>query len=229
MTARAFTAVCFDMDGVLIQSRSVIERAWTSVAQQYGISVDKAFIDEHIHGRPGAYTLDVLFADIDPAQRHHIKQQVDAIEEISECALVPGVAHLIKQLRDHDLPMALVTSSWPARIAHVLRQHHLEAVFDCIISRDDIIHGKPAPDAYVLAARQLHRVPGECLVFEDSVSGVQAAVGSGALCLGIGNEPALADYGAAATFTDFDALTVSEGTHPTCIFEGHRLVLGALG
>lgn len=194
------------MDGVLIQSRSVIERAWTSVAHQYGISVDKAFIDEHIHGRPGAYTLDVLFADIDPAQRHHIKQQVDAIEEVSECAMVPGVAHLIKQLRDHNLPMALVTSSWPARIAHVLRQHQLEAVFDCIITRDDVIYGKPAPDAYVLAAQQLHRSPTECLVFEDSVSGVQAAVGSGALCVGIGHDPFLTDYGASTLFPDFEAI-----------------------
>lgn len=209
MTQRTFTAVCFDMDGVLIQSREVIERAWTTVARQYGIAVDQAFIREHIHGRPGGHTMQALFGRFDEQQRVAIKKQVDAIEEISTCALVPGVATLIAQLKDASVPLALVTSSWRERVGHVLRQHGLTTVFDVIICRDDVRSGKPAPDAYRLAAAQLQRQSDECLVFEDSVSGVQAAVSSGALCIGIGEDQALSAHGADAVYADFDALPFS--------------------
>jgi beta-phosphoglucomutase-like phosphatase (HAD superfamily) len=104
---------------------------------------------------------------------------------------------------------ALVTSSWRARVEHVLQQHNLTSVFDSIICRDDVRSGKPAPDAYRLAAAQLERQSDECLVFEDSVSGVQSAISSGALCVGIGEDSTLTDHGAARVYADFTALPVS--------------------
>ncbi|MCU1771140.1 HAD family hydrolase [Pseudomonas sp. 13B_3.2_Bac1] len=196
------------MDGVLIQSREVIEHAWTTVAREYGLSVDQAFIDEHIHGRPGGYTLKTLFAEFDEAQRVAIKREVDAIEQVTNCALVPGVATLIARLREHTVPLALVTSSWRARVDHVLRQHDLMSAFDSIICRDDVRSGKPAPDPYRLAAAQLGRQSDECLVFEDSVSGVQSAISSGALCIGIGDDPTLTAHGAAGVYVDFTRLAL---------------------
>lgn len=209
MAQKTFTAVCFDMDGVLIQSREVIESAWTRVARKYGISVDQAFIDEHIHGRPGGHTLQLLFARFDPQQRVAIKGEVDAIEQVADCALVPGVAELITRLKERAVPLALVTSSWRARVEHVLRQHALTAVFDSIICRDDVRRGKPAPDPYRLAAAHLGRQSDECLVFEDSVSGVQSAIGSGALCIGIGDDPTLTAHGALGCHADFTRLPVA--------------------
>lgn len=196
------------MDGVLIQSREVIEHAWTTVAREYGISVDQAFIDEHIHGRPGGHTLRTLFAEFDEAQQVAIKREVDAIEQVTNCALVPGVATLIARLREHAVPLALVTSSWRARVGHVLQQHDLMSAFDSIICRDDVRSGKPAPDPYRLAAAQLGRQSDECLVFEDSVSGVQSAVSSGALCIGICDDPTLTAHGAAGVYADFTRLAL---------------------
>ncbi|WP_336837912.1 HAD family phosphatase [Pseudomonas koreensis] len=196
------------MDGVLIQSREVIEHAWTTVAREYGVSVDQDFIDEHIHGRPGGYTLKTLFAEFGEAQQVAIKREVDAIEQVTNCALVPGVAALIARLREHAVPLALVTSSWRARVDHVLQQHDLMSAFDSIICRDDVRSGKPAPDPYRLAAAQLGRQSDECLVFEDSVSGVQSAVSSGALCIGIGDDPALTAHGAAGVYADFTRLAL---------------------
>jgi HAD superfamily hydrolase (TIGR01509 family) len=216
MTQRTFTAVCFDMDGVLIQSREVIEFAWTTVARHHGIAVDRAFITEHIHGRPGGHTMQALFGQFDEQQRLAIKREVDAIEQVSACSLVPGVATFIARLKDCAVPLALVTSSWRERVEHVLQQHGLASTFDSIICRDDVRSGKPAPDAYRLAAVQLECQSDECLVFEDSVSGVQAAVSSGALCIGIGDDRSLTTHGAAQLCADFFALPVSlteSGTH----------------
>lgn len=227
MTTHRFTAVCFDMDGVLIQSREVIEFAWTSVAREYGVEISQDFIHEHIHGRPGEYTLEALFPSFDQPTRRIIKQQVDAAEEVAVCSLVPGVAKLISRLRERSIPLALVTSSWPARIANVLNCHGLETAFECIVSREDVSSGKPAPECYQLAARKLNNPINECLVFEDSVSGVQSAVGGGAICLGIGNDISLRDDGAKAVYSDFDALPTTESSAPTSLFTENGLVLGS--
>lgn len=227
MTTHTFTAVCFDMDGVLIQSREVIEHAWSSVAREYGIEVSQGFIHEHIHGRPGEYTLQALFPNFNQPTRRTIKEQVDAAEEVAVCSLVPGVAKLIAQLRERSVPLALVTSSWPARIAYVLSHHGLETAFECIVSREDVSRGKPAPDCYQLAARKLNTPINECLVFEDSVSGVQSAVSGGAKCLGIGNDASLINYGAKAVYTDFNALPTIESSTPTSLFTEKGLVVGS--
>ncbi|WP_264082384.1 HAD family hydrolase [Pseudomonas ekonensis] len=214
------------MDGVLIQSREIIELAWTTVARQYAIAVDQAFIDEHIHGRPGGYTLQALFGRFDARKRAAIKQEVDAIEERSACALMPGVAELIGRLKGR-VPMALVTSSWRARVEHVLQQHDLVSAFDTVICRDDVRHGKPAPDPYHLAAARLGCRGDECLVFEDSVSGVQSATGSGALCIGIGDDPTLTGHGAVCAYADFTRLPVSLAAESAHGYADGGLVLGA--
>ncbi|TDV61819.1 HAD superfamily hydrolase (TIGR01509 family) [Pseudomonas sp. LP_7_YM] len=215
------------MDGVLIQSREVIERAWTGVAHEYGITVSEKFIKDHIHGRPGEYTLRTLFGDFDPSQRYNIKQQVDAAEENALCKLVPGVSRLIDQLRESKVPLALVTSSWPERIDNVLQQHGLEGAFDYVISREDVPNGKPSPECYELAAEKLNCQSRQCLVFEDSSSGVRSAVSSGALCLGIGTDPSLLVEGAAAVYVDFNALPVVSRPVIKNVFDGSSLMLSS--
>ncbi|MCA4131026.1 HAD family phosphatase, partial [Pseudomonas aeruginosa] len=140
------------MDGVLISSREAIAAAWSRVAGEQGVALGPDCLRDHVHGRPGGYTLDYLFGHLPMERRRILKQRVDALEEGADCPLLPGVAAVIRQLRWLDVPLALVTSSWPARIDHVLRQHDLQAAFRTLVSRDDVVHGKPAPDGYRLAA-----------------------------------------------------------------------------
>lgn len=161
-----------------------------------------------MHGRPGGYTLDYLFGHLPMERRRILKQRVDALEEGADCPLLPGVAAVIRQLRWLDVPLALVTSSWPARIDHVLRQHDLQAAFRTLVSRDDVVHGKPAPDGYRLAAARLGVAPSRCLVFEDSLSGVQAACAAGATCVAIGEESGLLAAGARWSVRDFRELRI---------------------
>ncbi|EPK8844963.1 copper resistance system multicopper oxidase [Pseudomonas aeruginosa] len=162
------------MDGVLISSREAIAAAWSRVAGEQGVALGPDCLRDHVHGRPGGYTLDYLFGHLPMERRRILKQRVDALEEGADCPLLPGVAAVIRQLRWLDVPLALVTSSWPARIDHVLRQHDLQAAFRTLVSRDDVVHGKPAPDGYRLAAARLGVAPSRCLVFEDSLSGSPA-------------------------------------------------------
>jgi len=206
MPRSPFRAACFDMDGVLIQSRQVIEQAWTSVASDHGIRLTEAQIHAHVRGRPDDDTLNALFGEYTEAEGLAIKRQVDATEETAASPMLPGVAELLAVLRRARVPLALVTSSWPARIRFVLRLHGLEHAFDTIVSHEDVDRGKPDPGCYLLAAARLGVEPGDCLVFEDSQSGVKAAVQSGALCISIGDDAALLQHGAQALYPDFHAL-----------------------
>ncbi|MBG5109991.1 HAD family phosphatase [Pseudomonas aeruginosa] len=196
------------MDGVLISSREAIAAAWSRVAGEQGVALGPDCLRDHVHGRPGGYTLDYLFGHLPMERRRILKQRVDALEEGADCPLLPGVVAVIRQLRWLDVPLALVTSSWPARIDHVLRQHDLQAAFRTLVSRDDVVHGKPAPDGYRLAAARLGVAPSRCLVFEDSLSGVQAACAAGAPCVAIGEESGLLAAGARWSVRDFRELRI---------------------
>jgi HAD superfamily hydrolase (TIGR01509 family) len=157
-------------------------------------------------------------------QRHAVRQRVNAIEEKAHCDLLPGAGELLIMLQRAQVPLALVTSSWPERITFVLHQHGLDRAFDVVVCRDDIALGKPDPSGYRLAATRLGVEPASCLVFEDSPSGVQAASRSGASCIGIAETPDLLQHGAIAQYPNFLALRPQLATSA-----GHAFHLHAKG
>ncbi len=204
MMDKHLKAVLFDMDGVLIESRSLIERAWMSVAAKYDVTVTDDFVRDHIHGRPGNYTRDALFHEFSSSERLAMKAEVDALEEAAFSPMLPGVDAFLRRLNTLGVPIGLVTSSWRQRIVNVIEMHGLHDVFGVIVDRDDVLKGKPDPQGYRDAASRLSFSAQECLIFEDSVSGIKAGVASGAVCLGVGEGGELQEAGAAATFNDFD-------------------------
>lgn len=209
-TRHRLAALMFDMDGVLIQSRDVIRQAWIGAARERGVEICEADVHEHIHGRPSSHTLNTLFSHFSEADRRALKQRVDEIEESSYCDLGHGVRDLLEECVAAKVPMALVTSSWPARIYQVLSQHHLTSHFQTIVHREHVLCGKPDPECYVLAAKRMNVAPAACIAFEDSRSGVLAATGSGALCIGIGvgDDAGLSAGGACLIRSDFTGLRV---------------------
>lgn len=180
-------AALFDMDGTLIDSKGTVEYAWCSVAHDYGIEVSQSQIDEHIHGRSGHYTLNYLFGHLDSAERERARQRVYAVEETAESDLIPGAISVLDYLSRHSIKIALVTAGWSERIEFIFSLHRLHKYFDVIISRHDVIHGKPNPEGYLLAAKKLGVDIKDCLVFEDSYSGLVAGIVSGACCVAIGD------------------------------------------
>ncbi|MDI5965626.1 HAD family hydrolase [Streptantibioticus silvisoli] len=199
-------AVVFDMDGVLIDSRPVIENAWRDVARRHGRTLDSAEVEGYVHGRTGAETVRMLFPEHSDAARKAIWAEVDAVEEEAAYSVVPGADAIAARLAQFGVPLVLVTSSWQRKIENALGRLGLLTLFPEVVTRDDVERGKPHPDPYLMAARRLGMDPARMLVFEDSVSGVASAVAAGALCVGIGGGELLA-AGAVATTVDFTALS----------------------
>ena len=91
----------------------------------------------------------------------------------------PGVTELLRELRARDIPMAVATSSRAAHALAHLGTAGLLDMFESVVTRDDVVHPKPDPEPYLLAAGRLGKAPAECLAIEDSLMGVRAAAASG--------------------------------------------------
>lgn len=200
-------AVLFDMDGVLIDSRAVIEQGWREAAQLYGRRITPEDIVKHIHGQPGPHTIRTLFHDLPLSDQAKVQAHIIHVENTADCEPIPGVAQLIASLGAAGIPVGIVTSGWRLKIDRVIALLQAEPYISVIVERDDVARGKPYPDPYLLAAERLGIPAGRTVVFEDAKSGVTSAVAAGAYCVGIGDED-LVPLGAKFVVPDFRGMKV---------------------
>ncbi|OCG07892.1 haloacid dehalogenase [Gilliamella sp. wkB178] len=201
-------AVLFDMDGVLIDSNAVIERAWLEAAQMYSITISEQDMLHHIHGQPGPHTIRALFADLPIDDQQKVQAHIIDCENTATYDPIPGVAQLITSLHAVNIHVGIVTSGWREKVDRVTSMLGVDKYISVIVERDNVSRGKPFPDPYILAAQRLHLSSEQTLVFEDSRSGVTSAVAAGAFCVGIGNTE-LVECGAKLTIPDFTGVNVS--------------------
>ncbi|MFJ3774751.1 HAD family hydrolase [Streptomyces sp. NPDC090075] len=168
-------ALLFDNDGTLVSSLDSVDRCWTLWAAEYGITPED-FARVELHGRPAVE----IVADLLPA--HLVAQAVARVEQLEVddvpgggVQLLPGTAALLDSLPADR--WAVVTSA-----TRRLAEARLEAVGirpKTLIAADDITRGKPDPEPYLLAARQLGVDPARCVVFEDAPAGLRAGRAAG--------------------------------------------------
>lgn len=195
-------AVLFDMDGVLIDSNSVIERAWCEAAEMFGKIITEEDIVKHIHGQPGPHTIRALFNDLSLTDQKKVQSHIIHVENTASYNPIPGVAQLITSLNAFGISVGIVTSGWKEKIDRVTAMLHVQHCISVIVERDDVSRGKPFPDPYLLAAERLAIPTEKAIVFEDSRSGVTSATTAGTYCVGIGGDELVA-CGAKVAIPDF--------------------------
>jgi HAD superfamily hydrolase (TIGR01509 family) len=99
--------------------------------------------------------------------------------------VVPGAAEFVESLRRTGVPIAVATSATPENARLSLARIQMESMFRAMISAADVAQGKPHPEPYLKAAARLGASATECLVIEDSVSGIRAGKAAGAKCLAL--------------------------------------------
>ncbi len=182
MTVFACAAVLFDCDGVLVDSDAVVEAAWTRWAAELGLDPDAVL--PAVHGRR---TADTVGAFVPAARRHAALERINVIELELATGTRPiaGAAALLAA--EPTVRWAVVTSG-NAPLARRRLQAAGLPVPATLVTGDDVEHGKPSADPYLLAAQQLGIRPDKAVVVEDSPTGVSAARAAGvSVVIGVGS------------------------------------------
>lgn len=220
---KKISAVLFDMDGVLIDSNTVIEKAWIEAGKLYGITVKDDDIVKHIHGQPGPHTIKALFGHLSTEAQKCVQDYIMHAENTADYDPIPGVAQLIHALATAKIRVGIVTSGWREKIDRIMAMLNIQECISVIVERNDVARGKPYPDPYLLGAERLMLPPAETLVFEDSISGVTSAVEAGAYCVGIGDAE-LIKHGAQTAIPDFSKVNVINDSI-IVLDDDHKLIL----
>ncbi len=181
MSSYVCDAVIFDLDGVLIDSDPIYERHWQRWADQHDVSFER-IVAIH-HGRPAVVTMRAVAPHLDAEQEAKAFNAVLAQDmDMTGLLAYDGAEALL-----HSLPSdrwAIATSA-PRSIAASRLRHVGLPVPSVLVTVDDVEHGKPAPDPYLLAARGLGKDAPRCLVLEDAPAGIAAARAAGAYVIGV--------------------------------------------
>jgi HAD superfamily hydrolase (TIGR01509 family) len=182
-----FEAIFFDMDGLTINSEPQWLEAEIELTAPYGYQwqvEDQAFCLGGPLTRVGQYMSDVTNGAQSGEYFHKAIVELMA-EKVGERAeFMPGARELLNQLQARDIPLALVSAS-PRLIVNSALNHVQPIPFKVTISSDDVLETKPNPEGYLKAARDLGVNIANCLILEDSATGVQAARASGAKVIAV--------------------------------------------
>lgn len=197
-------AFLFDLDGVLVDSRAVVERVCRGWALRHGLDPEKVL--RIAHGRRTRDTVKAVAPHLDVARE---VAWIDAAElaDVDGLREVPGVREFLTNLDAGS--WAVVTSCGPD-LARLRLSSVGMPIPDVVVSSADVSLGKPAPDGYLLGAKRLGREAARCVVFEDAPPGIAAGRAAGARVIALGTTHPDADFtGADAVIPDFARLSLS--------------------
>ena len=189
MTEGRSAGVIFDLDGVLIDSEPLQYLAYADVLGGLGVSITRQeYAREWIGaGRGPEYAVRTYRLAITPAELKARKSEIYERLLRTEARLMPGARAALDRLGS-AYRLGLATNSSRRDTGIALDRFDLAARFDAIVTRDLYAEAKPAPDAYLTAARLLTLDPGRCIVIEDSERGVAAARRADCACIAVPNE-----------------------------------------
>ena len=205
---RHFAAFLFDMDGTILTSIKAAERVWGNWAAGHGLDV-AAFLPT-IHGKRTEETIrNLALPGVDPvAEAARITRA--EIEDVAGIEAIRGAAAFLASLPPQR--WAIVTSA-PRKLAEARIAAGLPMP-QVLVAAEDVERGKPAPDPFLLGARRLGVAAGDCLVFEDTLAGLQSAAAAGMASVVVTTthaHPLETDVVAVLDYEELRAVILSEG------------------
>ena len=177
-----FAGYIFDLDGTLIDSMPLHYRAWDETMRRAGLphKLDEEFFYS-LGGVPTRHVGEMIAAhygmQIDADKVFHDKEALFDALQVDAKVIAPTVEFARRAALTH--PLAIASGGPRAIVRRSLALTGLAPLFRVVVTADDVKHGKPAPDMFLLAAKLMNVPPGECLVFEDAEPGFKAAKAAG--------------------------------------------------
>lgn len=204
--------IIFDLDGVIVDTAKFHYLAWRKMANGLGfdITLDQ---NEKLKGVSRVHSLNQILEWGDKTvsdeefERLMASKNEDYLARISGMSpddLLPGVKKVLDYLTENNIRFALGSASRNAR--PILKGLQIYDRFAAIVDGNDVKKAKPDPEVFLIASEKLEKKPEECIVFEDSVAGIEAANTAGMLSIGIGDKDVLGQ--ANHNFADFTEIDI---------------------
>ncbi|WP_199053011.1 HAD family phosphatase [Aquitalea sp. ASV15] len=176
-------AILFDMDGLMIDTESVSGQSWLLAAAEVGVTIPEqvilGMVGLSVHkcrDHVAAHFQDHKLAEtLSQRCRHHYHQLMST----GELRLKPGIIEVLDWVQDQAIPHAVATSTQRLMCDLKLQRSGLGPYFQHTVAGDEVTNTKPAPDVYLAAAALLDIAPAACVVLEDSLIGMRAALAAG--------------------------------------------------
>ena len=180
LAGRNVGAVLFDCDGTLVDTMPVHREVWAQILARYDFVITDEWWEEWAN-----VPLLPMVREVIPGASPQFAEELNLeatdmfMELLHRIEPIEPVIELARRCHGR-VPMAVVTGGYRAVVIPCLDAAGITHLFDHIVTADEVIHSKPAPDLYLLAMQRLGVEPADCLVFEDSEVGMQSAQGAGA-------------------------------------------------
>ena len=205
-------AFIFDLDGVIVDTAKFHYLAWRKLANDLGFDITEVQ-NEQLKGISRVKSLEIIlkWGDVKLSQDEFMEQMalkndnyLSYISSMTKKDILPGVSNVIDYLSEKNIPFALGSASKNARI--ILEKTGLIQKFNAVVDGNDVSKAKPNPEVFLIAASKIKVDPENCVVFEDSVAGIQAANSAEMTSVGIGEKNVLneADF----IFSDFTEINI---------------------
>lgn len=208
------TAVIFDMNGVIIDDERIHQQSWKIYCQNHGFHITENEFKEKVFGRTEKETFEYLYSrKITPEELGKFSdERVDTAIEIFKPQLktTAGLHNLLEELLTNNIPMAVATSSRNRYVNFIMDTLGIRKYFKAILTAEDIINGKPDPEIYLKTANKLNVPPKNCVVIEDTISGIRSAMAAGMKVIGIATTHAKKELETAdKTVDSFEEITLN--------------------
>lgn len=197
LPAGKFSAYIFDCDGTLADSMPAHYRAWKRTLEQF--SKEIVYTKSTFYAWGGKPTVQIVrdlndlhpaAEPLDPARIAEIKER-HFLEELSLIQPIEPIVEIARRAKAEKIPVAVASGGIRHIVEKTLVNIGLGDFFPIIVTPADVARGKPAPDMYLLAAERMGVKPEECLVFEDSPTGIEAARAAGMAWVLVPSHPPL--------------------------------------
>jgi HAD superfamily hydrolase (TIGR01509 family) len=182
-------AVIFDMDGVICHTNPYHSLAFREFFSTRNLAPTDEEFAQHMFGKSNSYILShFLKRKIEGEELLQLEQEKEGLfRKIYEPNVQPisGLVEFINNLKNNGAKLGVATSAPYANLELILNKVPIREILGSIMASEDVKKHKPDPEVYLTSAKNLGMLPDQCIVFEDSFSGVSAALNAGMKVVGV--------------------------------------------